>query len=213
MMRDFLYYMQLGIEAVMGEVGIGSYEEPPNVIIDTLANVVEVRRYETRLAAEVRLPEAAGKAGADEAFGILFNYISGQNSSANGSEKIAMTVPVEVAGRGEKLAINVPVESATTPRGTHMRFFLPAHLVAEIAPKPNDPRVRLVKLPAATVAVLRFSGTADESEISRRQAMLLAKLVESRWRATAQPVMLFYDAPFTLPFLRRNEAAVEVEPR
>ena len=31
------------------------------------------------------------------------------------------------------------------------------------------------------------------------------------WRPVADQVILFYDPPFTLPFLRRTEAAVRVE--
>jgi hypothetical protein len=37
-------------------------------------------------------------------------------------------------------------------------------------------------------------------------------LKPSAWRPTGEPVVLFYDPPFTVPFLRRNEVAVAVEP-
>ena len=33
-------------------------------------------------------------------------------------------------------------------------------------------------------------------------------LEESNWRAVGEPTTLFYDPPWTIPFLRRNEVAV-----
>jgi hypothetical protein len=32
----------------------------------------------------------------------------------------------------------------------------------------------------------------------------------SDWRATGQPIAMFYNPPWTLPFFRRNEVAVPV---
>jgi hypothetical protein len=213
MMRDLLYYAQLGVEAVLGVFGLRLYEEPRYAVIGPLPGGGEVRRYDARLAAEVRLAGTLGKEGADRAFRLLFAYIAGANRGGTGEEKIAMTVPVEVTGRGETVAMTAPVETAAAADGTQMRFFLPARFTSDTAPQPSDPRVRLVAVPEETVAVVRFSGTPDEAEISRRRAALLAALEDSPWRAASDPVVLLYDAPFTLPFVRRNEVAVMVVPR
>jgi hypothetical protein len=210
-MRDLLYYAQLAVEATVGVFGIRLYEEPRYAVIESVPGAVEVRRYEARLAAEATLAGTGGTEGADRAFRLLFDYITGANRG--GGEKIAMTVPVEVTRRGETVAMTVPVETAAAAQGTRMRFFLPSGFTPDTAPQPTDPRIRLVEVPGEIVAVLRFSGAPDEAEISRRRAALLAALEGSRWRAASEPVMLFYDAPFTLPFLRRNEAAVTVVPR
>jgi len=35
----------------------------------------------------------------------------------------------------------------------------------------------------------------------------------SKWQPIGEAYTLYYDAPFTLPFLRRNEAAVAVTKR
>jgi hypothetical protein len=85
---------------------------------------------------------------------------------------------------------------------------LPAKYSRHDAPKPADTRVRLVTTPDETVAILRFSGSGRD--FAERQTELIAKLRGSRWRPIAEPYMLYYDAPFTLPFLRKNEAAVTV---
>ncbi len=194
-------------------MGIRTYEEPRHTVVDELAGGIEVRRYEPRLGAEVTMDGLADRAGRDRAFSVLFAYIAGANRGADGAEKIAMTVPVETQHRGEEIAATVPVETAGEPSGVRMRFFLPSRYTLETAPGPSDPRVKLVEIPAETIAVLRYSGSPDAREIALRSEALLRALADSRWRAVGDPVSLFYDAPFTPPLLRRNEAAVTVEAR
>jgi hypothetical protein len=183
-MANLLYYAQLTLEALAGVFGVRMYEEPRYSVLATLPAGVEIRRYEPRLAAEV------SAAGADAAFRTLFAYISAR-------EKIAMTMPV-----------------ATRPAdGTvRMQFFLPAKYGRGDVPRPADPRVRILELPAEELATLRFSGAPTEIELARRGQALSAALEGSGWRADSAPVALFYDAPFTLPFLRRTEVAVRVAP-
>jgi hypothetical protein len=38
-------------------------------------------------------------------------------------------------------------------------------------------------------------------------------LPATRWEAAGEPVAWFYDPPWTIPALRRNEVAVPVAPR
>lgn len=119
-----------------------------------------------------------------------------------------MTVPVEVHDR-EQVAMTVPVQTSQSNGLVRMRFFLPAKFSRENAPMPVDDRVRLVTIPAETIAILRYSGSGIDRV--QRQAELTAALAPSPWRRSGEPYTLNYDAPFTLSFLRRNEAAVAVE--
>lgn len=64
-------------------------------------------------------------------------------------------------------------------------------------------------MPGETIAILRYSGGGNDRV--QRQAALTAALAPSPWRPVGEPYTLNYDAPFTLPFLRRNEAAAAVE--
>jgi hypothetical protein len=68
-------------------------------------------------------------------------------------------------------------------------------------------------VPGEELAVLRFSGSTGAAAVAAREAELARVLEGSPWRAAGEPVALFYDPPWTLPFLRRNEVAVRVEPR
>ncbi|QDL98246.1 heme-binding protein [Rhodopseudomonas palustris] len=203
------YYMVLAVESVLGVVGLRLYEEPAYTVLDRPAETIEVRRYAPRLAAEVDL-ERNGNADS-QAFTLLFNYIAGANRDASGrSERVAMTVPVDVA-RSSRIAMTTPVETATQGRMTRMRFFFPAAYTADTAPKPDDARVQIVTVPEQTIATLRFSGTGRD--LREREQQLISALANTQWQPVSAPYGLFYDAPFTLPFVRRNEAAVEVAKR
>jgi hypothetical protein len=187
-MKDLLYYAQLALESIVAVFGVRPYEQPQYAVLETLANGVEIRRYAPRVAAEA---SATGENASAEAFNALFRYISG-------AEKIAMTAPVA---------------SEASAGGVRMQFYLPARYSAESAPKPADPRIRIVPLPEERLAVVRFSGRASVERVERQTELLLEALAEARWHATGTPVLLGYDPPFTLPFLRRNEVAVPVAPR
>jgi SOUL heme-binding protein len=182
------------------------YEQPAYTVSDNLDDRVEIREYAPRLAAET--PRAAGDEDSrDEAFRVLFDYINGANQ---GQAEVEMTAPVEV-GAPEQVEMTAPVETGASQQdGKVMRFFLPASYTLGTAPKPTDPRVKIVEVPQATVAVLRFSGLWDEQTFEAREAELLGLLDGSAWRAAGSPSTLFYDPPWTLPFLRRNEVAVPV---
>ena len=207
MWQTLSYYGALALESVLGVFGVRLYEEPHYDVIDRVADRVEIRRYAHRLAAEVQLA-VAGEAGRNEAFRLLFAYIAGANrASGLGNRKIAVTVPVEVRDK-ELVAMTVPVQTSETNGTTLMRFFLPAKYSHDSAPKPMDARVRLVTTPDETLAISRFSGSGGD--FAERQDELIKKLRGSRWRPNGEPYTLYYDAPFTLPFLRRNEAAVAV---
>ena len=176
-------------------------EEPRHSLIERMGDV-EIRQYAPRLAAETTVPGDASSARG-EGFRRLAGYIFGGNQ---GRTRIEMTAPV--AQSGERIAMTAPVAQAKDSAGWVIRFFLPAGLTD--APKPNDGRVRIVPVPAETMAVLRFSGLASDSAIATQRAALLEALAGTRWRLAGDPVSWFYDPPWTIPPLRRNEVAVPV---
>ncbi len=188
-------------------LGVRSGTEEPR--FDTLPAEagLELRRYAPRLAATTIVPgdEAAAR---NEGFRRLAGYIFGGNQ---GARRIAMTAPV--AQEPLRIAMTAPVASEATPDGWRIAFFLPAAMSREDAPVPNDARVTIEEWPAETVAVRRFAGLADAASVAREMAALLAALERSAWRAEAAPVAWFYDPPWTIPALRRNEVAVRITPR
>lgn len=206
MWQVFSYYTVLSIEALIGIFGIRVYEEPHYQVIGR-ADGIEIREYPPRVAAEVAWRQTDG-AGREQAFRLLFDYIAGASRPlARGDTRIAMTAPVEVRSN-DPAPMSDPGQSSETGVTATMRFFLPAKYSANDAPSPMDERVRLVIVPEGTIAVLRFSGSG--SDFGERQSELITRLAASQWRPNSAPYALYYDPPFTLPFLRRNEAAVDV---
>ena len=185
--------------------GIRTAEEPPFEVVDRV-DAVEIRRYGPHFAAETTVDANDNKA-MNEAFFTLAGYIFGGNRQ---KRDIAMTAPV-ASESGEAMAMTAP---AAMERGQHsgltMRFFLPAEITPVNAPEPNDTRVRLIEVPEETVATLRFTGTWGAAAINARKQELVAKLRDTRWSPLGEPFTQFYDPPFTIPFLRRNEVAVRV---
>jgi len=111
------------------------------------------------------------------------------------------------------MAMTAPVAQAAAPAGWRIQFFLPASYTLATVPRPVDPRVSLVELPPRTYAVLTYTGDRSPAAAARSQSRLLRGLDATPWTPAGSPVSWFYDPPWTVPFLRRNEAAVEVVAR
>ena len=81
--------------------------EQPAYTVVRQDGAFELRRYAPYLLAETEVESGFMQAG-NVAFGRLFRYISGDNTTRT---EIAMTAPVEQArrGGGEKIAMTAPV--------------------------------------------------------------------------------------------------------
>lgn len=166
-------------------------------------NGAEIRRYPQTVLVETAAPTQR------VAFRRLFEYISGAN---HGDESVSMTAPVETQS-GDSIAMTSPVRSEATetdPETIRMAFYLPSQYTPETAPEPTDPAVTLVTEPQKTVAVDQFSWYAPEWRVERRTEKLLATLEDEDIEPDGDPYLLRYNDPWTPPFMRRNEVAVEV---
>jgi SOUL heme-binding protein len=193
-------------------VGYRHGTKEPDYSAEKLTRTVEIRRYGARLAAETTV--AAGEEAArNTGFRRLARYIFGANHA---NEKIAMTAPVvQQSGsrQGEKIAMTAPVSQESTGDGQWViRFFMPADKSLESLPKPDDSEVRLVSVPPQTVAVRRFNGCATHRVVASQTAELMNTLRDIGFEAVDTPAAWFYDPPWTVPALRRNEIAVPVRP-
>ncbi|MBK1660934.1 heme-binding protein [Paracraurococcus ruber] len=190
-------------------IGVRSGTEEPRFQVVDRVGEVEIRRYAPRLAAETTVAAAQEAAARNEGFRRLAGFIFGAN---RGQARIAMTAPV--AQSPEKIAMTAPVAQERAGEGAWtIRFFMPARYTRETLPQPEDPRVTIAEVPAATVAVLRYAGVPNAAAAQARRAALLAALRGSPWQPAGEAEDWYYDPPWTLPPLRRNEAVVPVTPR
>ncbi|HLL49207.1 MAG TPA: heme-binding protein [Thermomicrobiales bacterium] len=196
-----------GLTAGVGMAQSEEVEQPPYEVIDQVGPV-EIREYGPRLAAEADMGPGSGvRDGQYSAFMVLADFIFANNREG---PSVAMTAPVAIEQGAEPIAMTAPVAVEPGEAGQVMRFFMPAEYSMETLPRPGDERVRIVTVPAQTLAVLQFSGDTDDAEFARRTAELLAGLQGSAWQPTAEPGFFGYDPPMTPPDLRRNEVFVEV---
>jgi len=164
-----------------------AYEEPSYELIKA-TDVYEIRQYEDRLA--VQTTQTSGQNGA---FRLLFNYISGSNESAS---KIAMTVPV--------------IQSSDT-NSSAMIFFLPKSFTEQSAPAPDADNIELITVKGGFYAVVKYSGRSTNQNYNKHAALLKEALGHDDIVIKGDPMMATYNGPFTLPFMRRNEAMYRVE--
>ncbi len=185
-----------------------SYEQPPYAV-RLRAGSIEYRHYEPYLVAETLVQDASHFDGAgNEGFRRLFRYIAGGNTSR---ARIAMTAPVSQAAQGEKIAMTVPVHQSGSAAGWRVSFMLPRHYTLETAPVPSDPRVQVVAVASRLMAVLRYAGRWTERNFVAHRDELLQALAAAGIRPAGEPQLARYNAPYTLPFLRRNEVSVNVD--
>ena len=190
-------------------VGIRSGTEEPAFTEVGRVGTVEIRTYGERIAAQT-VVTGSSEAARNRGFQRLAGYIFGGN---NARTSIAMTAPVAQAdeGRSQSIAMTAPVaQGAVGQDRWTIQFFMPSEYTMATLPVPRDPAVVLAVVPAETYAVLRFSGLGSARAVAEKEAELDAALIGSGWTSAGDPVVWFYDPPWTLPPLRRNEVAVRV---
>lgn len=176
-------------------------------MIETIGERTENRRYPSRLAATVALVILDPDRGTREAFGLLFDYISGDNTPG---AKIEKTSPVAVSENGVTFDMTTQVETSSSSGMMTIRFFLPSSFTEKNAPRPANNRVSIETLPEQTVAALRYSGSRKSENAAAKIEELCKTLAKCAWRPTGESVSYYYDPPWTLPWFRRNEAIIPV---
>ena len=146
------------------------------------------------------------KAVIQEGFRLIAAYIFGANKP---NAKISMTAPVQQQST-QKIAMTAPVTQQTDGNRWTVRFIMPSKWTMETLPTPNDARVTLKPVPAKRMAVIRFSGAANDNVIGSKTDELRKYALEHKLATVGEPLLAFYNPPWTLPFFRRNEIMLEL---
>lgn len=167
---------------------------------------IEIREYAPMIVAETSV-SGDRKTAINQGFRIIADYIFGNNT---GTQKVAMTAPVTQQASSEKIAMTAPVTQTGDGKIWLVRFVMPSNYTMETLPKPNNPEVRLKQLPSSRYVVVRFSGMAGSESLKERNAVLESFISRNHLQAISQPTYAFFNPPWTLPFLRRNEVMIEI---
>jgi len=184
---------------------IMSQVEQPNYKVLESQGGIEIREYAPMIVAEVEVRGERMKA-LNQGFRLIADYIFGNNLS---SKKVAMTAPVTQEA-GEKIAMTAPVTQDGGGDTWKVRFVMPQQYTLETLPRPKNQDVRLMATPAKRVVVIRFSGFNTDKNINTHRQRLLNYIADHHLSVVGQPKTAFYNPPWTLPFLRRNEIMIEL---
>jgi len=155
---------------------------------------IEIRAYPSLILAKVE------NFNDDNAFGLLFDYISGNNTS---QKKISMTAPVISS---EKIPMTAPVIS----RDNYFAFVMPSSYDKSTIPQPNNKKVKIEVQAEKKLAVLRFSGRTNYDKTNKKFKQLLELVKNNNLKTKGNPFLMRYNSPFAPGFIRRNEVAIEI---
>ncbi len=172
-----------------------------------IADGYELREYAAHIEAQVTV-EGSYDEALNKGFRIIAGYIFGGNTK---KESIAMTAPVrEQKQSSEKIAMTAPVVARTEGDSRVIAFVMPKSYSLATLPTPTDSRVKLVEVPPKKMAVLQFSWFRNSSRVQRMEAQLLSMLSRDKLEVVGSPSYAGYNAPWTPPWMTRNEVMVEV---
>ena len=180
------------------------------LVKETLDNNVEIREYPEEIWATAVAQDE------NDAFSPLFRYISGENEKG---EKIEMTTPVvtpappanveSASGEGEKIEMTAPVVTTDTEEGRPWLLSCRSASISRPFPAHIE-RCSNQLIEPRTLATIRFSGYMNEGSY-RDNLERLNKTLEERGILTkGEPLLMQYNDPWTPPFYRRNEIALQV---
>ena len=190
----------VGATFLLAPDAFSRYEEPAYSTGQKEGNI-EIRKYPELIAAQITV-DGTGKSAANDAFKTLAGYIFGKNKP---KEKIAMTVPVTQRSASEKIAMTIPVVERIDSAKMTMQFYMPSKYDLTTLPEAIDTRIKFLKVPEATYAVIKFAGNGSEQNMKSHEDELQVFLQNKKLVSSGDSFRAFYNPPWTPPFMRRNE--------
>ena len=179
--------------------------EKPKYQATALTNEIELRSYDPMLVAMVQM-SGSRKDAISEGFRVLADYIFGNNTL---EQNISMTAPVEQQA-GQKISMTAPVQQQQRSNSWMISFVMPKQFTLKTIPKPNNEMVKINEVPAQRFITIRFSGSNSDDNIRKNESALFNYITQNKINVTGEPKYAFYNPPWTLPFMRRNEIMVQL---
>ena len=183
---------------------VSNVEQAKYTVVDS-KDTIEVRDYAPQIIAQAEV-SGERKEAISNGFRVIADYIFGNNKS---SKKVAMTAPV-MQQDSEKIAMTAPVMQTGTDNKWTVAFVMPNEYTLDTLPKPNNELVKLVDVPAKRFVAIRFTGMANDKTLQEQTEKLTTYIKSHNFNAISSPAYAFYNPPWTLPFMRRNEVMIEV---
>ena len=183
--------------------------EEPEFSLIYKENNFEIREYAPRIIAQVKKTGDFGEASGT-GFRSLADFIFGNNTIDNESEKISMTAPVITEPTSEKIPMTTPILAEEKNNQWLISFVMPKEYSLKTIPKPNNSEVKLMTLPKEKFAVIVFSGLVRESSYNEKIILLNNFIKKQKLETSGSVQIARYNPPWTLPFFRRNELMIKI---
>jgi len=208
--KTTLIIIMLLLVVIIGIIGVWGYmssqvEQAPYTVLSQ-NGAIEVRDYPPMIVAEVTTTGSRDEA-IRSGFRLLADYIFGNNQS---QMQVDMTAPVMQQPSGETIPMTAPVTQVAVGGQWQTRFMMPSAYTMETLPKPGNPQVHLQPIPQKRFLVIRFSGRPSAADLQQQQDKINAALQAQNLKAVSGPLYAFFNPPWTLPPLRRNEIMIEI---
>lgn len=194
---------------LIGAVAAGpimSNVETPNYVVVKAQGNIEIRRYDPMIIAEVQI-DGPRKDAVGAGFRLLADYIFGNNLV---KQDIAMTAPVQQQ-QSAKIAMTAPVQQQSADGRWQVSFVMPAAYTLETLPEPVNKLVTLKMVPATSFIVVRFTGMNSDGNVKKHEKQLMDYIKTNDIAVTGDPKYAFYNPPWTLPPMRRNEVMMALK--
>jgi hypothetical protein len=195
-----IFIVAITVGLIMSNVETPKYE-----VLKSKGNI-EIRSYSPMIIAEV---EVGGqrKDAISSGFRLLADYIFGNNIA---KQNITMTAPVQQE-QNIKIAMTAPVQQQNNGDSWLVSFVMPSEYKLDTLPKPVNEHVALKNIPAKKFVVITFSGTNSDKNIKKYEKNLIEYINSNNISVNNSPKYAFYNPPWTLPIMRRNEIMVEIK--
>ena len=187
------------IGPVMSDVETPSYR-----IVESQKDI-EIRHYDPMIVAKVKIV-GDRENSLRQGFQLLADYIFGNNTIL---QDIAMTAPVQQQTY-KKISMTAPVQQRAMDTSWEVSFVMPSGYSLVTLPRPNNDSIVLEEIPAEKFAVIIFSGTSSSENIEKYEKKLMRYLARNNIKAIGTPKYAFYNPPWTLPQMRRNEVMIKI---
>lgn len=179
------------LKSIPEVIGIRLNEEPPYETVETDGDF-EIRVYQKQLRASVTIENTSFDEFRERAFKTLAAYIFGENH-----EDIEMTAPV--------------LQTQNSEHSWTMSFILPQKYSLEDLPKPENPEIKISEVKSMDVAVICYHGNNSLEKMEEHKKELLDWLDKHpKFEPAGEYLAAQYDAPFVIPFLKKNEIHVPI---
>lgn len=168
--------------------------ETPNFLLVDKDQNIEVRDYQSYIIAEVNVLSDSYASAGNQAFGLLADYIFGNNKS---KVKLSMTAPVSTKKSSEN---NYTVS-----------FMMPSAYSMKSLPLPNSQQIQLREIKSHRAIAISFSGITKQSKINQMNRQIKEWAKQHHTKIIGEPVFARFDPPWKPGIFRHNEIIYAVK--